>query len=297
VSEDVRSDAERYEAEASQYYAEADSQLAQRNAVGFMQNDERGDIARQAGINARQLFVVAQTAVANQANVDRALDMRAARDRARSLEGRLDDEAKIISARGKSIPVRVQQLLEIRTGVAAAQGRTDVQNPMPPEEVVRLRDMIEGEVYATDTSGYYLDYRNSLEQWKASGGTDDQSLGNAYELRAQAFGTMLQRFGDATDRATLERRMRAELTPIFQARYEGYYKQNPSALPKGMSGSAAVRHSNAEALRAVNTSIAQVAKYLDSGESPYADEPPPMPRRESPQARSVSPRFDTQMVE
>lgn len=293
LAEEIQRDAERYNADADRYYAEADANKANRDAIGFMQNDERGDVSRQAGINATQLYYMTKTALANQANLDQQFDLQKKKARSRTLEGRLEEEASVISARGKSIPVRTQQLFEIRTGVAAAQ-----QRPMDEAEATRMRDMIEGEIYATDSSSYYLDYRNALNQWKASGGRDDAALQNAYALRAEAFGTMLRRFGNAEDRADLERRMRAELTPIFRARYDDYYKENPRMLPAGVTGSAATLQANADALRAVSTSIALVADYLEGGKSPYeAESLAPERQQQSAQQRSVSPRFDTQMVE
>ncbi len=292
----VEQDYQRYDSEAARYYSDADAALAQRNAIGFMQYDERGDRAAQAGINARELYYTARAAVANQMNVERAASDRQERDRRKTLEGRLDDEAAIMAARGKSIGTRVQQLFEIRTGVAAAQ-----QQPMTEEYATKLRDMIEGEIYATDSSGYFLDYVGARNRFKSSNGQDESALRDAVANRAEAFGLMLRRYGDAEDREALDRRMRAELTPIFRARFEDYFKDNPELVPNGMTGGRVGQHVNAEALRSVDTSIARVAQYLETGASPYDDEAlrvqQPRSYSPTPPARSVNPRFDEQMVE
>lgn len=270
MAEGYRQDRERYESDAARNYAEAQAALANRDAIGFVQADERGDLYAQAGINAAALFGMSQQALANQGNIDRLFDERQKKARAQSLEGRLEEEAAIIGARGRSVPVRAQRMFELRTAVAAAQ-----QRPMDEQTATRTMDMIEGEIYATDASGYYLDYRQAVARWQASGGKDDDALQAAYALRAESYGTLMRRYGNATNRQDLERRMRAELTPIFRARYADFYAKNPELLPSGVTTSGASIHANKEAVLAVGTAIAAVANYLETGKNPYEAAIPP----------------------
>lgn len=275
AADKVAADRQRYNQDGERYYAEADARLANRDAVGFVQYDERGDMSRQAGINADTLYAQVQMAMAGQANVDAAMAARQKRDYGRTMEGMLEEEAAVIAARGRNVDIRANKLFELRMEVAVRQKRQ-----LAEDEQVKLMDMIKGEIYAYDASDYFLQYEDALGRWKSSGGKDDRALQDAYAFRAQAYGNMLERFRDAKDRSDLESRMRAELTPIFRRRFTDFYNKNPSLLPQGVSRDASVLHAQANAARAVEVSIAQVAKHLNENTSPYDSKPPALQRRQ-----------------
>lgn len=251
---------------AKNYYAKADEALAARDAIGFAQNSSRGDNAMKAGNNLVQLYVMAQTVKANQVGLDRDEARQAAEDKSRTVEGLIEEESKIVTARGKSLRPRIQKLVAMRTAAYAAN-----KQEVPPDVMKSEVDMATGEIYAADTSGYFIDYRAAKDRWTASGATDDRARADGIVAKTKAYDLMIQRFGDSPSRAELEKRMRGELTPIYSVKFYEYFQKNPSAVPKGIGGSALLDHANAEAVRAVETNIAVVSRYLEEGKSPYEE--------------------------
>lgn len=243
---------------AEDYYRQADSALASRNAIGTVQNNNRANLHMQAGMTAAALSEARRMNDIKQENFLLARKDKQEADRRRTPKGQAELEIEVISMPGQSVEYRADQLLQLRQAA-----RTQAQMVYTQPQLDAERAMLEGAITASDAVRNQVRYQTLVD-----GSPDKKAM--IKTAHASLYDGLMSRYGKIADKGARSDAMSRELLPAYTQEFTEYYRQRPQLLGSGATEDAINAAANDMAINRVQTNIARVNDMVESGRSPWA---------------------------